>query len=70
MRKAPAAVLGERDFALHEADIFARPIIEALALRTLEANEIWLWHNRFLIKGAADSVGDFWKARTRADGEN
>ena len=45
---APFAIFLERDFALHPPDILARPVIEPLAQRALETDEIWLGHNRNL----------------------
>ena len=44
MFPAPLAEFFEFQFAFNLADIFVAPIIEALAFRTLEADEIILWH--------------------------
>ena len=41
---APFAKLLERDFALHPPDILARPVIESLAHRALQTDEIGLGH--------------------------
>lgn len=42
---APFAVFFERQFPLHIADVFMRPVIIPLAHRTLESDEIWLGHD-------------------------
>lgn len=42
---APFAVFLKLDFALYFADIFAGPVVEALAFSALKPDEIWLWHN-------------------------
>jgi len=44
MRATPVAILLKLKLAFNLADIFVAPIIEALAFRTLEADEIILWH--------------------------
>ena len=45
---APFAEFFQSDLALHLADVFARPVVVALADRALEADEIGLGHNFIL----------------------
>ncbi len=44
MLPAPLAILLERDFTLHFADVFSRPVVVALADSALETDEVWLGH--------------------------
>ena len=43
---APFAEFFQRDFPLHFADVFSRPIVIAFAYGTLETDEVWLGHNK------------------------
>jgi hypothetical protein len=45
---APFAEFAVGKFALHFLDIFAAPVVEALALGALESDKIYLWHNERL----------------------
>ena len=45
---APSAKFGKLDFPFYFADIFARPIIVAFAVGTLQTDKIWLGHTRLL----------------------
>ena len=45
---APLAVFFQRKLALARLEVFLRPVIVALAVRALEADEIWLRHANFL----------------------
>ncbi len=49
---APAAVFFVLEFAIHFADVFARPVVVALAHGALETDKIWLGHNFILINRA------------------
>ena len=42
---APPTVFLQQNFALHGADVFVRPVVDALAFTALEPNDVWLRHN-------------------------
>ena len=48
MLPAPLAILGEFEFALGGFRVLLRPVIVALAVRALEANEFILGHANYV----------------------